>query len=188
MEEIGTQVIDRAARHPAVAELDLPCAGEAVARRFQNAAPFCDAAILHAVENDVEIRVLRGTAAEIDVVGIAALREVLEDVGGVHGAANRLEITQAEKEAARRAVADVRRQESALAGFGFERLVKPGEEEDRNSAEVVNRVMRHGVIVRVVVDRFAVQVHHGRGISQSVMNESCRTYFPGIFSTRTASK
>src|SRR6185437_10143376 len=93
----------------------------------------------------------------------AARGEILQNIGCIHGAADRLVIADAEKKSAGGTVADVGRQKSALARFGLERLREVGEKENGDPEEVISCVARDGAVVRVIVDQVGVHCPPGVG-------------------------
>ena len=105
-----TNVIEAAARDPAVAELRLARARNAETGRLDKVAPGVIAAVLHAIEDQVEVAPLGGFAAEIDVVRIAARGEVLKEVREVKTAADGVVIAEPEHVSVGGAVADIRRE------------------------------------------------------------------------------
>jgi len=97
------------------------------------------------------------------VVGIAAGRIVLEQIGDVVAAIDGPVISGAEEVSELGAVSGLGRGEAALPGFLFQGLVVVRKVEDRNFAQTEDAVARDHVIFREDRERFAVQGPPGVG-------------------------
>src|SRR5581483_11903519 len=80
------EVIDRAPRYPAVAELGSRHAIDTVSGVFDQRIAGKIAAVLNAVKDQVEIRLRRRLATEVQMVGVPARGEILKQIGRIHAA------------------------------------------------------------------------------------------------------
>src|ERR1019366_5174060 len=128
----GSDIVDGAARGPAVAQIRLSRhiqAGAAVLLR--GVAAVGRAAVLHSVQNGVEIGAGARIAAEIHVMREPPRRVILNQVSQIVTAFDGPEVTDPQHESALRAVSDIGCEETALARLPFERMVEERRVEQR---------------------------------------------------------
>src|ERR1035437_1033506 len=129
----GSDVVDGAPRRPAVAQVRLSRhveAGAAVLLRGIDA--IRRAAVLHPVQNGVEIGAFARLAAEVHVMRKTPGSVVLNQVSQIVTAFDGPVVTDPQHEAALRAVSDVGGEETALARLPLERMVEEGRVEQRH--------------------------------------------------------
>src|SRR5439155_10340971 len=114
--------VHAAPRNPAVRELRYARAGHAVSRRLHQIPVLDIPAVLHPVEDQVEVRLLARLATKIDMVGVAARAEVLEYVRGVIAPVDRPVVTSREHEPSLVTMRKVRSQYPALPGLLLQRF------------------------------------------------------------------
>src|SRR3982751_4774165 len=130
----------------------MPKVGLAVERN-QVAALFPDiavvklqAAIVHPIENEIEIRTIVWLSANIEVMGDATLSEPLGAICCIVAAIDGPEVTEPQHLAATRAVSHIRHEQPTLARHPFERTVEVRSVKEGNPLQPENGVVGDGAV------------------------------------------
>ena len=151
-------VVQGAAGGPAIAEVGAAHGVEADATVLDGrVAAVGKAAVLYAVEHEVEVGAGPRLGAKVDVVGESPGGEILNAVGDVGAAIDGPEVSQAEHFAALRAVAEVGHEEAALARLGSQRVVKEKRVKDGEVPQNVRAVVGDGAVVGDDIEAAALQ-------------------------------